>query len=96
MVSSQHHQRVPGAHSSAHGARQHLVGCAHVSGELDVHVGLVVLQVVEAQVAKVVDGVICRDEKLPSVHHSHRCSAVEGRIDGSVRTGGGRRLETLL
>lgn len=58
VIASQHDEGVPGADSSAHRARQHLIRCPDSSRELYVHVGFVLLKVVEVEVAKVVDGVV--------------------------------------
>lgn len=58
VVSPQHDQGVPGADGPARRAEQRLVGGAHASRGPHAHVGLVVFQVVEAEVTEVVDGVI--------------------------------------
>lgn len=58
VVAAQHDESVPGADGSAHGARQHLICRADTAGEPHAHVGLVIVQVVEVEVAEVVDGVI--------------------------------------
>lgn len=58
VIASQHDQRVPSANSAAHRTRQHLVSCAHVAGGVHAHVGLVLVNLVEVEVAEVVDGVV--------------------------------------
>lgn len=58
MISPQHDQSVPGADGSAHCAGELLVGAAHASRRLHVHVGLVRLREVEAEVAEVMNRVV--------------------------------------
>lgn len=58
MITPQHDKGVPGTDSSAHCARQHLICCTHTARELYVHVGFVLLKVMEAEVAEVVDRVV--------------------------------------
>lgn len=58
MIPSQHDKGVPSTDGSAHCARQHLIGSTHSARELYIHVGFVLLKVVEVEVAKVVDRVV--------------------------------------
>lgn len=58
VVTSQHDQRVSGTNSSVHCTCQHLVCCTHIARGQHIHVGFVLLDLMEVEVSKVVDGVV--------------------------------------
>lgn len=58
MVSSQHNGGVSRSHCSAHSTGQKLTGSSDCAWEWDVHKGLILVQVLEAQVSKVMHRVI--------------------------------------
>lgn len=58
MITSQHDKGVSCTDGSSHCARNHLIRCTDTARELYVHVGFILLKVVEVEVAKVVDRVV--------------------------------------
>lgn len=58
VVAPQHDQRVARPNCSARHAGQHLICRAHAAREVHVHVGFVLLDLAEVEVAKIVDGVV--------------------------------------
>lgn len=58
VVASEHDEGVPSTNGSARYTWQHLICSTHSARKLHVHVGLILLKVVEGEVAKVVDRVV--------------------------------------
>lgn len=71
VITSQHDERVPSANSAAHRTRHHLVCCAHIAGGVHAHVGFILLNLVEVEVAEVVDSVVWgRQDSEPAISSS--------------------------
>lgn len=58
MVAPQHDQRVARFNRSACGAGQHLIGGTNAARKVHIHERVVLLNVAEFEVTKVVDGVV--------------------------------------
>jgi len=58
VIPAEHDEGVSGGDASAHRAGHHFICRAHIARELDVHVGFVLLNVVEVEVSEVVDRVV--------------------------------------
>lgn len=74
VITSQHDQGMPGSNSSAHCTRQRLICCAHTAWELYIHVGFVLLNLVEVDVAKVMDRVVWgRQQQAAAINLRTKC-----------------------